>query len=177
MNDEDLKTYKSGYYLIFTQDISKKDIVDICKELNKSYMEELDEEAKFEPEPMTDGFIYRADFSDSKKLDKAEWKYKSMRLNLGLNSNNHIPSVPKNVMEVWKDSEDLFIPKTDYSSDNYGYQNRNKRNYQMSSRNIKRFGYGSFLKAFYNAPKWSEKELNIIKDVLSAYGIFASNLK
>ena len=148
-----MNTYTSGYDLFFTRNITKGDMVNICNDLtsrfNNGYI--------FEPEPMSDGFIYIKN-----------QKYKCMRL-----SCFRTPLVLPNVMEEWKDSKDIFVSKT--VEDNF----KGKRKHYSSTR----MGFngqnyiGTFLKSFYDAPAWTIKELELIKDVLFEYDILTTNIK
>lgn len=148
-----INTYTKGYDLFFTRDITKYDMINICNDLT----EKFDNKYQFEPEPITDGFIY------IKNL-----KYKCMRL-----SCFHAPWVNENVMTEWKNNNDIFVKKT--TDDKFKGRRKN-----YGDTNIGVYGhnyYGTCLKSFYDAPAWTYDELDKIKEVLENYDIKTTNLK
>jgi len=147
-----LNTYSYGYDLFFTRNITKGDMVNICNDLtnlfNNIYV--------FEPEPIRDGFIY------IKNL-----KYKSMRL-----SCFQAPWINENVMEEWKDNNDIFVKKT--TDDKFNGKRKTYSDTRIGAHG--RNHYSTFLKAFYDAPPWTIDELTRIKEVLANYDISTTNI-
>ena len=148
-----VNTYTYGYDLFFTRNITKGDMVNICNDLTK----EFDNKYIFEPEPMRDGFIYIKDI-----------KYKCMRL-----SCFRAPWVNENVMEEWKDNNDIFLKKT--TDDKFNGRRKSYRDTRTGAHG--RNYYSTILKSFYDAPPWTIEELTKIKDVLINYDIYTTNIK
>ena len=147
-----INTYTKGYDLFFTRDITKCDMINICNDLT----EKFDNKYIFEPEPITDGFIY------IKNL-----KYKCMRL-----SCFRAPWVNENVMEEWKDNNDIFVKKT--TDDKFNGKRKTYRDTRIGANG--RNHYSTCLKAFYDAPPWTINELTQIKAVLADYDILTTNI-
>jgi hypothetical protein len=148
-----INTYTRGFDIFITRDITKADMVNICNELT----EKFDNKYQFEPEPITDGFLY------IKNL-----KYKCMRL-----SCSHAPWVNSNVMEEWKDNNDIFVKKT--TDDNF--KGRRKSYYDTKKGVYGSNYYGTCLKSLYDAPAWTYDELKTIKEVLEKYDMKTTNIK
>lgn len=167
-------TYNSGPYLKATKPITKGDIVQLCKILNKFY-----ENAgiEFEPEPITEGgIVYK--FKNNDILKKA---YKTIRMyfrnpcikwckqfitynsidslgvskthlkKLGLlelyNSHKTVgewPSIPLNVMELWENNNEVILEAG--------------------------LSIHTYLKAFNGAPLFTEDELKTFIDCVEIIG-------
>lgn len=149
-----INTYTSGFDIFITRDITKGDMVNICNDLT----EKFDNKYQFEPEPITDGFLY------IKNL-----KYKCMRL-----SCFHAPWVNRNVMEEWKDNNDIFVKKT--TDDKFKGRRKNYGNTEKGNPNGYNY-YSTCLKSFYDAPAWTYDELKTIKEVLEKYDMKTTNIK
>ena len=148
-----INTYTTGFDLFFTRNITKGDMVNICNDLTDKF----DGKYQFEPEPICDGFIY------IKNLD-----YKSMRLYYFDN-----PYVSKNVMEDWKDNNDIFVKKT--TDNKFKGRRKNYINGKLYPDGCNY--YSTMLKAFDEAPAWTIDELLKIKEVLKNYNILTTNIK
>ena len=95
-----MHTYCWGYDLFVSKDLLYRDIVKLCLDLN----EEFDNKYEFEPEPISDGFIYIKKFNEDEETDKE--KYKCMRI---YGTQHRTPWIPQNVMEIWKDNDSVFL--------------------------------------------------------------------
>jgi hypothetical protein len=130
-------TYCSGFDLKPNNNITKNDMVNICNDLNLIFTDSL-----FIPEPITEGGILF--YKNTPYIEGAKQPYKSMRFGGGRDTQWYIIN-SDDVMETWKDSQDIIF--TPYI--------RNKRNSKVST----------FLKAFYGAKPWTQEELIIFKRV------------
>jgi len=148
-----INTYTTGCDLFFTRNITKGDMVNICNDLTDKF----DGKYQFEPEPICDGFIYITNID-----------YKSMRLSCFDN-----PYVSENVMEDWKDNNDIFVKKT--TDDKFKGRRKTYTNEKLGADGCNY--YGTFLKAFDDAPAWTIGELLKIKEVLKNYDILTTNIK
>ena len=148
-----INTYCKGYDLFFTRNITKGDMVNICNELTDKF----DSKYIFEPEPMSDGFIYIKNI-----------KYKCMRL-----PSFRTPTIDATVMKDWKDSKEIFVEKT--TDDKF---NGKRKTYSSTRIGVNGYNYYcTCLKSFHDAPPWTIDELNKIKDVLFNYDILTTNIK
>jgi hypothetical protein len=129
----DMKTYTTGFKLKPTRAVVKGDIVRLCELLQQSFGEGYN----FEPEAILEGGIVWKDWPG-----KSGEMYKTMRFSYNVSW----PSVSDNVMEDWKNSEDVtnIINKPN----NCGKYVR------------------TFLKAFDDAPYWTRKELNMFANCI-----------
>ena len=107
MDKKDIKTYGNGYKLLFLNDITKNDMINICLDLNKAF----ENKYEFEPEPIGDGFIYFKSF-----VNITPQKYKCMRL---MKLYYETEYIPKNVMCEWLNNNDIFIKKSLNKKDKY----------------------------------------------------------
>ena len=76
--------------------------------------------------------------------------------------NYKTPFISNNTMTEWIDNNDIFLPKVKYNI--------------KIKRGLNRNGYSTFLKSFYNAPKWTEEELMKFKKVFEKYNIYTSSV-
>ena len=107
MEEKDIKTYKDGFNLLFLNDITKKNMVNICLDLNRAFNNVYE----FEPEPIGGGFIYFKSFKNS-----IPQKYKCMRLT---KHDHNTQYIPQNVMNEWLDNNEIFIKKSLNKKDIY----------------------------------------------------------
>lgn len=165
-------TYAKGFYLTADKDITKSDMVKLCKNLNEAF-ESFG--ITFEPEPITEGGIVY------KFKDQPISAYKTIRMRFSTKSikwcknfiqyNNiqcyrvsdkHLkklgiyelyrshkslsdwPSIPSNVMELWENNEDVLLEKG--------------------------LSIGTHLKAFYGAPIFTQSELNTFVECAEKVG-------
>lgn len=168
-------TYASGMKLTALKDITKGDMVILCKELNKIH---ADSGLRFEPEPITEGGIVYI-FPNNSTIPRD--KYKTIRMNfiyplikykrsfirfcdidsykvskrhlkkLGL---DHLiekkdkfdwPCVPVNVMELWENNNEVIL-ESGLSLD-------------------------TCLKAFRGAPVFTENELKVFGEASEKIGL------
>tara|TARA_R110002020_G_scaffold272527_1_gene487645 strand:+ start:108 stop:623 length:516 start_codon:yes stop_codon:yes gene_type:complete len=130
-------TYCGGFDLKPKRIITKNDMVNICNDLNLIFTDSL-----FIPEPITEGGILF--YKQVPYIKDAKSPYKSMRFG-GARDTQWYAINDKEVMETWKDNQDIIF--TPYI--------RNKRNSKIST----------FLKAFDGAKPWTQEELTIFKRV------------
>lgn len=143
MDDGGINTYCKGFQLFVNRDITKKEFVSLCDNLqiqfNKYYNTD---EYSFRPECITEGGIVFNNFNDRNK-------YKTMRLYYTDKDNITISSlygyINSNIKEEWKDSDDVLIKKDNYLD--------------------------SCLKSFRNAPKWTNEELLIFRELFESIGL------
>ena len=144
-----ITTCRRSFTMKFTRIITKGDLVNMSQDLTSELnILHSTNTITVKPEDITEGgFLIEYQ-------ENPGW-YKSMRfLQEGYSGGANIksfPWVPRNVMEEWVNSQDeIFCLKTKIST---------------------------CLKAFNNAPEWSRDEINILKQVLSMYGVVCSKKK
>ena len=137
-------TYTSGFTLKPTRDITKHDLYNICKDLNNYFSTDY----SFIPEPITEGGILFEKTPNKYNTNRA---YKSMRFSSG-NGRIRWPLINRdNVMNEWKDNQDILFKK-----------------YMRNNRNTK---IRTFLKAFCGAECWTHEQLTIFNRVFEKHGI------
>ena len=145
--DDHITTYTKGFELLITKPISTATLVRICEDINIAF-QQIHPEYTCEPERISEGGIIMTNFPGKK-----DNMYKSMRLRF-----ENYPFVPPNVMEVWKnDTTVIHCP----SMLKCGKENRIQ----------------TFLKAFEYAPRWTDQELLIFKNVFAEYGMIQHGRK
>ena len=166
-------TYTSGMYFTATKDITKRDLVSFCKDLNSQH--EVTG-LKFEPEPITEGgivykFPHNSPHGEYKTI-RMRFKNPSFKYCKGfipydsvmhVVSYNHLkkkglldldgktkeggewPWLPPNVMEEWENNEDIILHKG--------------------------LSIGTYLKAFHGAPVFTECELKLFCECSEKIGL------
>ena len=119
-----------GYSYKSTKPVLKKDIVRLCNLMGEiEYFKDI---SHFVPEPVYGGGI-KFVFKDNEKF------FKTVRLGI-----RRFPHMDENVMDLWKDSEDIVLDKF------------NRIN--------------TVLKTFDGAPEFNNKEVNYIESCLKELG-------
>jgi hypothetical protein len=147
MNESKLNTYSHGFTLKSIKDISKKEFVELCNNLEYKFNNYYNKnEYSFSPECITEGGIVFNNFNNKDN-------YKSMRIYF-LDKNSGMRSlygtIEPNIKEEWIKDESILI-------------NNNAI-------------IGTFLKSFYNAPKWTFDELKIFKECFENIGLYIETL-
>jgi hypothetical protein len=128
-------TYTGGMYLTAIKQITKRDIIALCKELNSI---NIDSGTTFQPESITEGGIvykfpnsihgeyktirmyfncplikYNRDFIQVKHslMFCKTMKKKNELLKLIDKTNFHWPIIPDNVMELWENNDDVILER------------------------------------------------------------------
>jgi len=145
--------YQSGFIYKSLIDITKKDIITLCKLLNS--LEYYKGVCTFEPEAISEGGIVYNFFNNDKVSKclicsrngrKCSEIYKSIRFCLGYNGNSdRWPCVSIDVMDDWVNDDDIVISK--------------------------RSEIHTYLKAFCGAPPFTKEELAVIDDAFATVGL------
>jgi hypothetical protein len=157
MNENEINTYCSGFILKSIKDISKKEFVELCYNLQYKFNIYYNtNEYSFSPECITEGGIVFNNFNN-------ETKYKTMRMyftnekdgtrikNLYGFINNDIKEEWKNdIKEEWKNDENILINNNVY--------------------------IGTYLKSFRDAPKYTSDELKIFIECFENIGLYIEKL-
>ena len=149
----DIQTYCSSFTMKIQQrPIKKKDLVEmsliLTTKLNELYSNKYEVDVLIED--ITEGGfeIRRRGVGGWYTQDNNTKMYKTIRLGLKPPGHFSFPMVPLNVVEEWKDDDEIVW----------------KEGMILST----------FLKAFYNAPKWTKRELDIFREVFYEYHIKCS---
>lgn len=144
-----LNTYCNGFQLQSTKDISKKEFVELCNNLQTKFNEYYNTTKYiFSPECITEGGIVFNNFN-------TRYEYKSMRMYFTNKQNNcRIASlygfINTNIKEEWVNDENILINNNAY--------------------------IGTYLKSFDDAPKWTNDELRIFKECFENVGLYIVKL-
>lgn len=130
------------------KNLTRANVVALCLDLNEEFKIEG---FTFEPEPITDGFIYFTNYKGP--------LYKSMRM---IESICEWPWVPADVMSVWKEDDTVIYNVPTYT-------------HRVMERLFKKI-YHTNLKASGGAPAWTTRELQRFKSVFAEYGIVPCRL-
>ena len=137
---KDIKTYTQGFVFDLHQQLTKDDIVNLCRSLEARF----GDGNVFKPERVSDGFIHWVDWPGRSRNPEAK-AYKCMRHypRMGGGGSRSWPIVSTDAMTTWVGSQDVAVTPGEY---------------------------GTFLKAFYTAPAWTMDELHIVKECLEDEG-------
>jgi hypothetical protein len=129
--------YTDGFYIESQKTITKNDIITMCELLNQQdFYKDI---CTFEPEAISEGGIVFKFINNTN-----DW-YKTMRI-FFINQNDcRWYSVNNNVMNEWKNNDDIIAKKN------------NKK-------------IRTFLKSFRNAPRFTQDELKIWEDCFNKIG-------
>lgn len=147
MNEIKLNTYSTGFELKSIKDISKKEFVELCNNLEYKFNNYYNtNEYSFSPECICEGGIVFNNFNNRDK-------YKSLRIffydkRSGMHS--LYGTIHPNIKEEWIKDESILIGNNSV--------------------------IGTFLKSFYNAPKWTSDELKIFKECFENIGLYIETL-
>ena len=126
------------------KNLTRANVVALCLDLNEEFKTEG---FTFEPEPITDGFIYFTNYEGP--------LYKSMRMRSS--GNIEWPWVPADVMSVWKEDNTVIYSAPTYAQRGMGCP-------------LKKI-YHAKLKVSSGATAWTTRELQRFKSVFAEYGI------
>lgn len=136
------QTYTSGYHLKIMRNITKKDIVVLCDDLNKTFGDGYD----FRPEAINEGGILFHDFPG-----KSGNMYKTIRFSSG-----RTPRWPiinqQSVMDDWKENDTQIFVSNNFYEERYATK------------------ISTFLKAFHGAPCWTKSELEKFEKCFESVG-------
>lgn len=137
------ETYTNGFTLKAYKEITKNDMINMCKFLEDQYSHSCD--CEFQPEPINEGgILYK--FKNNLVDDKLLKPYKSVRLCVsGMWSQKSWPIVSKNYLSEWTGSNDIILDKNDKIT--------------------------LFLKSFYGAPVFTLEELKIWEECFNQIGL------
>jgi hypothetical protein len=146
MNNIHINTYCSGFQLYSIKNITRKEFVELCNNLQKEFNNHYNvNDYSFSPECITEGGIIFNNYNNN--IDG----YKTIRL--FFTENNVIDGkreklygfINENIKNEWIMDEGILIEKDRY--------------------------LGTFLKSFHNAPKWTKEELRIFKYCFNNIGL------
>ncbi len=145
-------TYCRGLQCKFTKNITKKEYIEICEELNVGFAEKFGGSYSFQPESITEGGLVMVQFPS-----KDGRMYKTMRHRLVYNNRLGMRTCISwpwiggdETIEAWKLDESVLIPSGTESD--------------------------TFLKAFHGAPCWSIAELILVREVFLKHGIKSAKM-
>ncbi len=148
MNNEHINTYCNGFQLVAIKNISKKEFVELCIDLQNEFNNYYNtNDYFFSPECITEGGIIFNNFQGSNG-------YKTMRIyftdKFGGKKDNLYGWINNNIKDEWINDESILINK-----DNY---------------------LGTYLKSFRNAPQWTNEELKIFEKCFIKIGLIINKL-
>ena len=170
-------TYTEGMYFTATKQITKADLISLCKDLNSKY------EAtglKFEPEPITEGGIV-CKFSDN----SPHGEYKSIRMWLNnpfiKRNKSFIRLSSINSLNAWRVSDKhlknlgvLHLKERPIDYFSWPYIPPNVMEEWENNEDIilhKGLSIETYLKAFHGAPVFTESELKIFCECSEKIGL------
>jgi len=149
MNECEINTYCSGFILKSIKNISKKEFVLLCHNLQYKFNNYYNtNEYSFSPECITEGGIVFNNFNN-------ETKYKTMRMYFTdekgwTRIKNLYGFINNDIKEEWKNDENILINNNVY--------------------------IGTYLKSFRDAPKYTNNELKIFKECFENIGLYIEKL-
>ena len=144
------KTYCSGFQLVAINNISKKEFVELCNNLQKEFNNFYkSNDYSFSPECISEGGVIFNNFNGD--IDG----YKSMRIFFtdkdgGMKIKSLYGFINNNIKNEWINDQSILIDKNKYLQ--------------------------TFLKSFGNAPKWTNDELKIFKKCFDNIGLVIKKL-
>ena len=103
-----LNTYCNGFELVSIKNISKKEFVELCNNLQKEFNDYYDSnDYSFSPECITEGGIVFNNFDE-------EDKYKTMRITYSYSIDNLYGYINNNIKDEWINDESILIDKDKY---------------------------------------------------------------
>lgn len=139
-----INTYCSGPELFSLKNISKREFVELCINLENEFNNFYNtKEYSFSPECITEGGIIFNNFNEYNTNG-----YKTMRI--------------------------YFIKEPGGIKKLYGYINKNIKNEWINEESIlieKNKNLGTCLKSFKNAPEWTNEELKIFENCFKKFGL------
>lgn len=109
MNNEHINTYCNGFQLVAIKNISKKEFVKLCNDLQKEFNDYyVSNDYSFSPECITEGGIVFNNFNEV-------YKYKTMRIFFSDKDTIKLYGfINENIKDVWINDESVLIDKDKY---------------------------------------------------------------
>jgi len=150
MNNEHINTYCSGFQLVAIKNISKKEFVELCNNLQDEFNYYYNtNDYSFKPECISEGGIVFNNFNEV-------CKYKTMRIfltdkdTIGGRREKLYGVINENIKDEWINDESVLIEKDKYLR--------------------------TYLKSFHNAPQWTNDELKIFQKCFNNIGLIINKL-
>lgn len=150
MNNTHINTYCNGFQLVALKNISKKEFVELCNDLQNEFNNYYStNDYSFSPECISEGGIVFNNFNGANG-------YKTMRIfftdkdTIGCNITNLYGYINKNIKDEWINDECILIDINTY--------------------------LGTYLKSFNNAPQWTNNELKIFQKCFNNIGLVINKL-
>jgi hypothetical protein len=143
-------TYCRGFRLVAIKNISKKEFVELCNNLQKEFNDYYNSnDYSFSPECITEGGIVFNNFGMGSTNG-----YKTMRIyftdKFGGMKQSLYGMINDHIKDEWINDESILIDKDKY--------------------------LGTYLKSFYNAPQWTNDELKIFEKCFNNIGLIVNKL-
>lgn len=142
-----ITTYCSAFSIKCLSNVTKGDMVNMANDINARFR-------VLYQVPVVVTFAHNPEGGFVLSTNEVDFGYKSIRFNESHCDHRDVisfPKIPENVMETWNNSEDVAL-----------YENQKRI---------------MWLKAFNNAPKWTQTELSIFRECFSNYGIKCSRTR
>ncbi len=150
MKNEEVNTYCSGFQLISQKNITKKEFVELCNDLQIEFNNYYNtNDYSFSPECISEGGIIFNNFENRSE------GYKTMRIYFtdkdnSCRLNSLYDTINRNIKQEWIKDENILINKNVY--------------------------LGTYLKSFRNAPPWTNDELKIFIKCFNNIGLVIKKL-
>jgi len=148
MNNEHINTYCNGFQLVAIKNISKKEFVELCNDLQNEFNNYYNtNDYSFSPECITEGGIVFNNFNGDIN------GYKTMRIYFTYKFGGKkklYGYINNNIKDEWINDESILIDKDKY--------------------------LGTYLKSFRNAPEWTNDELKIFEKCFNNIGLIINKL-